>query len=217
MSQDLQVVLRELYERYPLLKFLALGSDGTTHDNGRIPPFLGILLSMVEERETGASCVLLPSRERIGFALAVVGALTILRRSFDDLELDRLTTPLKPGSLVRVAPVDRVFEVVKDGKELLGQRWTLLKNPADEQIYYILEEEALRLSPTEDPSPKPHKGMRPGKWTSAPIDDLLGIRTGGNLAVAPNRIVLVAPRRDTRELARSTLLFGRSCGKTPAS
>jgi hypothetical protein len=217
VNHDPQAVVRELYERYPLLKVLTLRSDGATHDNQRVPPFLGMLLSIIDQRETGASCILLPSRERLGFALALVGALTTLRRSFDELELDRLTTPLRPGSLVRVAPVNRVFEVVEDGKEFQRQRWILLKNPADEQIHYIPEREAFRLTPTTDPSPRPRKGMKPGKWTPAPIDGLLGIRTGGNLAVVPNRVVLVAPRGDTQELATSTLLSAQSCGKTPAS
>lgn len=217
MGRDLQAVVLELYERYPLLKVLALTSDGAVEDPERVPPFLGVLLGMAEEHNSGASCALLPSRERISFALALLTALKTLRRSFDELELDRLTTPLPPGSLVRVAPVDRVFEVVDDGKEFEGQRWILLKNPADEQIHYVPESEAFRLTPTTDPSPRPRKGMRPGKWAAAPIDGLLGIRTSGNLGVVPNRVVLVAPRGDTQELASSTLLFGRSCAETPAS
>lgn len=220
MDDELQGVVRQVYNRYPLLHSLAARVDGSSDISGgydRVPPFLGVLLSTIDEREVGASCIVLPSRDRIPFAVALLAALTALKRSFDELELDRLTTPLRTGSLVRVAPIDRVFEVVEDGKEFQGQRWILLKNPADDQIHYMSEGEAFRLTPTDEPTPRPHKGMRPGRWRAAPIDRLLGIRTGGNLAVVPNRVLLVAPRGKTKDLASSTVLFALPSGKTRAS
>ena len=217
MVHDFRDVVEEIHRRYPVLTKLGFCHEGATGGDGTVPPFVGMLLSVCEGRDAGAACVLLPSRERVGFASALLAALTTLQRSFDELELDRLTTPLQPGTLVRVAPVDRVFEVVEDGKEWRGQRWILVKNLSDEEVHYIPESEAFRLTPVPSPIPRPRKGMRPGRWTPAPIDGLLGIRTGGNLAVVPNQVILVAPRGETHDLATSTLLLSRSCAKTPAS
>jgi hypothetical protein len=215
MDQDLHGVVRELYERYPLLKIFALGSNGAQDGaDAESPPFLGVLLSTLEEHEAGAACVILPSRDRVGFTVAILAALTNLKETFAELELDRLTTPLHPGTLVRVAPEDRVYEVMEDGKEFQGQRWILLRNPVDDQTSYMPEEQAFRLTPTESVSPKPRKGMRPGRWGLAPVDRLLDIRTGGNLAIVPNRIILVAPRADTRELASVTVGCDQADRKT---
>lgn len=160
--------------------------------------------------------MLLPCQKRIPFAVSLLMALVSLKRNFDELELDRLTTPLKAGQLVKVAPVGRVFEVVEDGKVVHGERWIALRNLTDNTIWHLREAEAFRLTPTSAGKPKPHKGQGLGAWEPAPVDELLGIRTSGNLGIVPNRVVLVAPRSQTAELAETSLISGSDCGPTAA-
>ena len=208
MADQLQGVVRELEERYPLLKGLAFASAGALPDEKGLPAFLAVLLSTAENRETGASCILLPSTDRLCVALALIYALNSFKQGFDELELDRLTTPLRPGTLVVVAPENCVFELIRDGVQLYGKRWIQLRNPVDDQISYMPSEEAFRLTPTTSVQPRPRKGQRPGKWITSPLDVLLGVRTSGNLAVESNRIILVSGRADTLHTAASTLVAG---------
>lgn len=203
MADNPSGVTEELSERYPLLTSLSIGEDPRAE--ATIPPLMGVLMSSVDTRAIGASCLVLPTRSRVPFALAVLVALRRIRQTFDTLELDRLTTPLTAGQLVRVAPIGKVFEFVGEVRTGYGH-YLQLRNRRDDQIHHLPAEEAFRLAPTMSDSPSAFKGERPGRWEPAPIDQLLDIRTGGNVAVIPNGVILVSSRSEIQQLADSTRL-----------
>lgn len=202
MTHDSSRVVRELCERYPLLASTAFTASDSGTAGGNLP-FLGVLLSTIQQRENGACCIVLPNRERIPFALAVLTALTTIKTEF--AEPNHPIPPLQPGQMVRVSPSGFVFEFV--GYEtVLGRRWIRVRNLRDDQIWHMLPEEAFRLTPTDSDSPSARKGEGPGPWEGAPIDQILGTRTGGNLATIPNRVILVTSRSGAEQLATSTKL-----------
>lgn len=69
----------------------------------------------------------------------------------------------------------------------------------------------VRLAPGDvSAARRPAKGEGPGPWQYAPIDRLLGIRTGGNLAVIPNRVIFLAGVSETQHLAATTWIHAGS-------
>lgn len=202
MGHDSWRVVRELVERYPLIGSVAFKARDSESLADHLP-FLGVLLSTIQQRETGACCVVLPIRDRIPFSLAVLAAVHAIQTELAGS--NHLKWQFRPGQLVRILPRGRVFEFVGDQVTQYG-RWLGVRNPRDRQVWYIPEAEAFRLTPTDSPSPSPTKGEGPGRWEAGAIDRLLGTGTGINLAAISNRIILVSSRSGTGELAASTRL-----------
>lgn len=195
------LVKAELRERFPILSQIRLSQSGAA-DGSPVPSSVLMMLSTLLQKKHGAICIILPENERFAIALAVASALHSIRMGFEQLELERLTTPIKPGQLVHVAPGSKVYEFVVDNKRFPGCNgdWFGLKNPRSGQISYHRVEEQFRLTPTDNPSPAPGRREKPAHWSLTPLDRILDIRTGGNLAIIPNQVALVAPRSRTREL-----------------
>lgn len=107
---------------------------------------MAVLLGIADQQPSGACCIILPSSIRVAFGLAVLAALSVIRRGFDELELDRLTLPLNFKQPVRVAPGGKLF-VYEGETRLEGRQWIRLRNPTDDQIRFLPVEERFRLAP----------------------------------------------------------------------
>ncbi|MXX26724.1 MAG: hypothetical protein F4Z82_14920 [Caldilineaceae bacterium SB0668_bin_21] len=208
-------ITRQIHERYPWFADVFFGSaDSLTAKP--VPPLVGAMLHTMDHGAE-AACIVLPAKDELAFALALTNAFGSIKGRFEHVELDRLTTPLRPGTKVRVAPDNRVWLVHSDGARIKGKRWIGLRNPADDQISYISEDEAFRLTPTDCDGPKPKKGSRIDPWSASPLDALLEVNTGGNLDVFGCRVILVAPQQKTSVTAEDVLVSGANCVPTPAS
>ncbi len=172
----------------------------------KCPRFVGALLSTLEQADAGATCVVLPSKDGFAFALALTASLVSVKDRFADLEEDRLTMTLIPGTRVRLAPENRLWEVDRDGVPLYGTRWIRLRNLADGSIHHLREEDAFRLTPTEGGGMVPKRSPRITPWELSPLDRLLGVRTGGNVDLFGTQVILVAPQQRTRSVALEVLL-----------
>lgn len=207
---------QQVQGRYPWFKdlFLASASDST---RAPFPPLIGALLHTMDHGSIEPSCVILPSKEGFAFSLALIGALGAIYEQFEEVELDQLTKPLKVGTMVRVAPENRVWVVEQDGVVLYDERWLKLRNPTDDQTSYIRETEAFRLTPTDSSRPMPRKGSKIGPWKTSPLDNLLGINTAGNLDIFGTQVILVAPQKKTQIAAEDALMSRLDPPCTPAS
>ncbi|MDE0074841.1 MAG: DrmE family protein [Gammaproteobacteria bacterium] len=201
------LVTQNVWRHYPWLKDLFV-SSGNAATGAPFPPFLGALLHTMDRGSLAPSCIVLPAKDGCAFSLALASALHAIWEQFEHVELDQLTTPLKAGIKVKVAPENRVWLVERDGVVLFGERRIALRNPVDDQISYMKESEAFRLTTTESKGPKPKKGSRISPWQASPVDQLLGINTGGNLDVFGTQTVLVAPQQKTQLLADTTVVSG---------
>ena len=172
----------------------------------KCPRFVRVLLSTLEQADAGATCVVLPSKDGFAFALALTAALVSVKDKFADLEEDRLTMTLIPGTRVRLAPENRLWEVDRDGVPLYGTRWIRLRNLADESIHHLREDDAFRLTPTGGGGKVPKRSPRITPWELSPLDRLLGVSTGGNVDLFGTQVILVAPQQRTRSVALEVLL-----------
>lgn len=213
MTSRFSELIDEVLERYPIIGQMRFFERGDETPAAPAPPILGVMLNILRQADAGGFCLVLPSRDQLPFALAVTAALKGIEEGFEELELDRLTVPWVSGQMVKVAPEGWVFEFVEDGRVVKGRSWIVLRNPRDDNLRYLPQEEVFRLTPTDATSPSPPARMGPGRWKLAPIDQLLQIRTGGNLAIIPNSVILVSSRAATEEQAGETFI---SVGEGPA-
>ncbi len=214
-EQWVRQVVEQVVARYPLLDDCLMSTCSGSPI--KCPPFVGVLANTLEQTDAGATCVVLPSKDGFAFALALTAALVSVKNKFADLEEDRLTITLRPGTRVRLAPENRLWEIDRDGVPLYGERWIRLLNLADGSIHHLREQDAFRLTPTGGGGKTPKRSPRVARWEPSSLDRLLGIRTGGNLDLFGTQAILVAPQRKTGSVALEVLLSASCCPTVTAS
>lgn len=217
-----------LVARYPLLSDLQFGTGGV---RDAPLPGLGLLLAAANKCEPGACCFVFPRSSSITSATAVIGALTRLKSDFPRRVEDFARRGFTRGQRVSVLPTGHVYEfdgVFEDPSDRFSRPRFRLKvirvhrrvreyGPhLESAVRSFPVDEALRLRPTdEDARPFGKENTDLGEWTESALDQLIGIRSGGNFGLFGNYALMLAYHVDTERFAESiTLGSDRSADET---
>jgi hypothetical protein len=209
MLEEFREAVNEIRERHPVMRDIVL-ADGATGSAEGLPPFVGLLLGTLDADDTGGVCAVLPGVGSLPFVLGTLAALERAQRDFKLVDLESLTATLQPGQRVCVDPEGWVYEFdgyFKQGRHRFLR--LLVFGSVDRVSHFLPEEQAFRVRPTSAHRPVAPKKGRLSDWTPAQLDRLLDIRTGGNLALIPARVILLSTRSRTLQLAEEVSVGSR--------
>lgn len=192
---DNEDFLLEVEKKFPLLTELRFfRADNPTPE--RLPPIVGLMSAMTDPSIKCDTCAVLPSRHRIATFTAVLSALSAAREGFPKLLSDYVENGFKQGERVSVLPTGHVFEFGGFFEEEYGQFFRLrLMGKGGGDVSFPISK-AVLLEKTTRKSPKGTGKTRLGAPIKSPIDEILGIESGGNKALLSNEVMLVTTQRE---------------------
>jgi hypothetical protein len=208
-------VAEELCRQFPILASLEF-SFSTVGRGQCVPMVVGCLLSALSREAEGPVCVVLPSGNGIAVTGASIASVHLLQIHFPDLIERFALEGFRRGERVRVVPTGHVYEYdgYFSGVRVEGsapKKFFKLKVLGQNAWRSFPLEEILRIQPTELKRPKGQANTNLGSWASSTLDKLLGISSGGNLALFRNHVWLLAERSSTASFASSCFLFIKGC------
>ncbi|MFC1680349.1 DrmE family protein [Pseudomonadota bacterium] len=183
-----------LQHRFPLLDELLFFRNALRMPEP-LPPVIGLMATMTDPELSGDTCCVVPSRERIAALTAVLAALTAARNRFPKLYKEYIEEGFEVGERVRVLPTGHVYEF---GGFFAGDLFKLnVMRDGGSRSFHV--KNAVLLEKTNGKSPKGTLRSRLGSYLPSPIDEMIGIESGGNEALLTNEIMLVTTQRSFSE------------------
>jgi len=182
----MEVVWRELCDRYPLLEQIVMHSFGQENSEA-FPLFFGLFLAALDDKHGPPCCFVLPRRGQMARIAATIYGLSVFRREFNDLAREYARQQFAEGQKVRIHPSKHVFT--------FGGFWD------DEPEKFRLctldgsgcrtfpASDILRLELTHLVTPRGRLDTRILVPDTTPLDEVLGIPVFGNFSLFRNRVV----------------------------
>lgn len=174
-------------------------------------PSVALLLAAAEVDQPGAIAFVYPRSTNVALAAATVAALSRVSVDFPQALQEFRERGLQPGQRVAVMPTGHVYQYdgpFADPKHRFDRPHIRLKilepsvrvSPRDRvsepTIRVFPADEIARLKPTTRSVPAGKQNTPLQDWRPSPLDDLTGIRSGGNSALFRNRVLLLSTRAD---------------------
>jgi hypothetical protein len=210
-SHELNRLLEELDLQFPAVTSTRIGLETEQAAQSFLSPLVPLLTAVSLQSDRGSIGIGLASCKNIGFALSVAYSIEQIQRTAEDRELELQTRPMEPGQLVRVAPRNSVYKYLGDA-DFRGEKRLRLMNPTSEQVHLVPFKAALLLTETDSPTPRPRKREAPGSYEETPLDQILGVMTGGNLGGVGIQVIFVTEVEYTVGLAERTRLGNGTTG-----
>jgi hypothetical protein len=189
----------ELAAKFPLIDKLDfyLSKNGVAEE---MPPIISLLAAMTDPKIPGDNCILLPSREHVGFLTAILTALSAAQESFPSLLEKYVEESFAEGERVRVLPTGHVYEFGgyfhHDGRAFFKLK--IIGDKTKGARAFPLKE-VVRLEKTNRKRPVGKGDTSWGRFRVSKLDYLVGTRSAGNNALLLNEVMLICTQREFLE------------------
>lgn len=199
-----QKIVQLIRERFPILERILVQSVGRNTLPERLPPFLGMLLAVMDAPAAIPTCFVFPRRGEVGRLAVVLHALQQFVKEQMEVTHEYMVANFKDGDLVRVNPSKHVFRY--RGLYLDSIKLEALHTTGGSRLLRAADimgrlEKTNRTRPLGSLSSPIHSPPR------APIDKLLGTSSYGNQSLIKNAVVLLDSQSGLREFAESVALL----------
>ena len=186
---DFEKVIRDLYERHPILSRLKITQTGDNAIAERLPPFLGFMLAAMENPPDHPLCFVLPKCRDIGRLAVVLCALRRFVKKHAQPTCDFSKANFVQGDRVRVRPGRHVFLFERFEENSANPIWLKTLDGTGERN--LPAESIRRLERTDSTWPAGKLDTPLLFPPRAPLDVLLNTSTFGNLGLLQNEVVLL--------------------------
>jgi hypothetical protein len=205
----MEEIIRQLYERFPLLSRLTVTQTDNKLTADALAPFFGFLLAVMDAPPKQPLCFVLPRRGDAGRFAVVLHALHQFINKQQQLTHAYGSVNFNKGDTVRVHPGKHVF--VYDGfdEDSTDSIWLKTLNGIGRRMFrseFIIP----RLEKTNLKRPIGRLDSPLLSPPSAPLDTLLETSTFGNLSLVKNEAVLLDSRSGFTDFVDSVVLQRQS-------
>jgi hypothetical protein len=197
----------QLLGRFPLLERLRVRRPEVSDLTERLPPFLGILMAVMEARSAGPVCFILPRRGDIARLAAVLYGLHRFCAAQAELTKGYGESNFQLGDLVRIHPGKHVFRY--GGFDPRAPEFICLRpiNGTDRDRWSVRASTFVpRLERTTLTRPIGKMNTPIHDPELASLDRLLGTSTFGNQGLFRNELVLLDSASGFQRFAEGTVL-----------
>lgn len=203
MVEEMDQIAKLIRERFPLLERLLVQSVGGNALREQLPPFLGMLLAVMDAPAATPTCFVFPRRGEVGRLAVVLHALQQFVKEQLEVTHAYIDANFKDGDPVRVNPSNHVFRY--RGFDLDSVDYIKLEALHETGGWRLVRAADImgRLEKTNRTRPLGSLSSQIHSPPRAPIDNLLGTSSYGNQSLIKNAVVLLDSQSGLRGFAES--------------